>query len=404
MLSILAWRNVWRNKTRSLVITIAVMLGLLAGIFTIAFMNGMVNSRIQSITGTELSHIQIHAPGFSDNNQIDIQIPNTQPLRDSLSHLNQVSGVSERIVINCMIASAETGAGVLLKGVDRESEMKVSDLHHKIIEGEYLDSGYHHPIVISERLSQKLKVKLKNKVVITLQDEQQNIVSGAFRISGIFRTDNMMFDESVVWVQKADIGKLAGIERTSAHELAILLNDHRVAGPMAQSLSRIFPSLEIKDWQTLSPEAGYLVSAMNQYMYIFMSIVILALCFGIINTMLMTVMERIKELGMLKAMGMNRYKVFRMILLETVFLTLSGGIMGIMLGYLTCKYTAKQGIDLYFWKEAYAEIGYSTLVYPSIEFNNLIVIGLMILFMSIISAIYPAYKALKLKPYEAINS
>ena len=302
-----------------------------------------------------------------------------------------------------MVASAETGTGVKITGIDPEYEMKVTDLSSKIISGRYLDSTDRNSVVISEKLALKLKVSLKNKIIITVQDVNKNINGGAFRIAGIFRTDNSMFDEANIFVRGTDLSRLTGLKEHEAHEIAILLNKNET-DDATKILSGRFPNLEVKSWKQLSPEAGYLVSAMNQYMFIFIIVILIALCFGIINTMLMVIMERIHELGMLMAIGMNRLRVFAMIMLETVFLSLTGGITGLIIGYTAIKYFAKAGINLYFWKEAFSELGYSAYIYPVTDTKTIAITVILVMIAGIISALYPAYKALKLNPSEAIRT
>lgn len=403
MISSFAWRNLWRNKLRSLIIIAAVTLGIFAGIFLTAFTNGMINARIQSIISTEMSHIQIHQPGFLDNDQFSLLIENVDSIVNLVRETPEVVAVSKRIIINSMVASAETGTGVKITGIDPANENKVTDLSSKIITGKYLNSTDRNPVVISESLSQKLKVGLKNKIIITVQDVNKNITGGAFRVVGIYRTDNMMFDETNVFVRGTDLSRLTGLSGKETHEIAVLL-DKNETSKTVKALSEKLPGLEVRAWQQLSPEAGYLVSAMNQYMFIFIIVILIALCFGIINTMLMVIMERIHELGMLMAIGMNKIRVFNMIMLETVFLSLTGGIAGLIIGYVAISYFARAGINLFFWKEAFAELGYSSLVYPVIDSKTMVLTAIMVIFAGLISALYPAYKALKLNPSEAIRT
>ena len=403
MIPSFAWRNLWRNKLRSFIIIAAVTLGIFAGIFLTAFTNGMVNSRIQSIISTEMSHIQIHQPGFLDNDQFSLLIENADSVIKLVRETPDVVAATKRIIINSMVASAETGTGVKIIGIDPENEIKVTDLTSKIISGKYIDSTDRNSVVISERLAQKLKVGLKNKIIITVQDVNKNITGGAFRIVGIYRTDNVMFDEANIFVRGTDLSRLTGLSGKEAHEIAVLLNKNETSVAI-KALSEKLPGLEVRAWQQLSPEAGYLVSAMNQYMFIFIIIILIALCFGIINTMLMVIMERIHELGMLMAIGMNKVRVFNMIMLETVFLSLTGGITGLILGYAVISYVAKVGINLFFWKEAFAELGYSSFVYPVIDSKTMVLTAIMVIFAGLISALYPAYKALKLNPSEAIRT
>jgi putative ABC transport system permease protein len=404
MISSFAWRNLWRNKLRSSIIIAAITLGIFAGIFLISFTNGMVNDHIQSIIGTEMSHIQIHQPGFLNNDQFTLLIMQADSMVNFVKEIPGVVAASKRVIISSMVASAETGAGVRITGVDPDNERKVTQLSSKIIEGKYLDETGKNPVVISERLARKLKVRLKNKIIITVQDTSKNITAGAFRIAGIYRTDNLMFDEANLFVRNSDLYRLIGLKSPFAHEIAILLDNNNKTEEVEKIISADFPDLEVKDWQLLSPEAGYLVSAMNQYMYIFIVIILLALCFGIINTMLMVIMERVRELGMLMAIGMNRLRVFTMIMLETVYLSLTGGVLGIITGYVTSKYLGHTGINLYFWKDAFSELGYSSLVYPVIDSKTLVVTGIMVIIAGIISSLYPAYKALKINPSEAIRT
>jgi ABC-type antimicrobial peptide transport system permease subunit len=169
-------------------------------------------------------------------------------------------------------------------------------------------------------------------------------------------------------------------------------------------LSDSLPELEVKNWLQLSPDAGAMVGAMNQYTFIFTVIILLALCFGIVNTMLMVIMERIHELGMLMAIGMKRAKIFSMILLETILLSLTGGIAGIILGTLVIKLLGNHGINLYFWKEAFEPLGYSSLVYPVVENRVIVLTTVLVIIAGILSAVYPAIKAIRLKPASAIRT
>jgi ABC-type antimicrobial peptide transport system permease subunit len=145
-------------------------------------------------------------------------------------------------------------------------------------------------------------------------------------------------------------------------------------------------------------------SAMNYYLMIFMIIILLALGFGIVNTMLMAVLERIKELGMLKAVGMSRKRIFRMIMMETIFLGLTGAFVGMAISYLMIWWTGRTGLDLSsLYQEGFEAIGFSPILYPSIGPDSFIQITLMVILTGILASIYPARKALKLNPCEALR-
>ena len=400
----ISWRNIWRNKLRSLVVIIAITIGLIAGVFSTFFMKGWMEQRLNDVINTEISHIQVHHPKFKENNEFKYRIENIASKLEKIKKLKEVKGVSKRIIIHSMVASAETGTGVKIIGVDPEIEKDVSNIYEKIIEGKYFQGVSRNPVVIGKKLADKLDVKVRHKIVITVQDENGDITSGAFRVSGIYKTANTTYDGLTIFVRNIDITRLTSFDNSCAHEIAVLLKNNDNLDEVTKIISSISPKLETENWEVLSPEMGYMNEIMGIYMYIVVIIILLALCFGIVNTMLMVVLERVKELGMLMAIGMNKLRVFSMIILESVFLSLSGGVIGVFLGYLISLYFAKAGLDLSIWAEGLEAMGFAAIIYPVIEFESLITITGLVILTGIISALYPAYKALKLKPAEALTT
>ena len=404
MLWKLSWKNIWRNKLRSIIVMVASTLGVFASIFMTAFMNGMVDERIKSVINTEISHIQIHQPDFRDNNDFSLIINNADSMLGKVDRTIHVMASSKRIIISSLIASAKTNTDVNISGIVPENEKKVTNLHNMIVSGNYFDSKGKNQVVIGMSLAEKLKVTINDSIAISVQDINKNIVNDKFTVVGIYETDNTLFDEANAFVPYNDICKLTGLKDSQAHEIAILLDNNKQSTSVAETLKTAFPSFEVLDWMELSPEAGSLVSMMNQYMYVFIVIILLALGFSLINTMLMVVLERMKEFGILMAVGMSKAKICIMIMLETIYLSLSGGVLGTVISYLLCKHLEKAGMNLYFWKEAFSSLGYSSIIYPSISFQMISITTGMIILTAILSALYPAYKALKCKPAEAVRT
>lgn len=403
MLFSISWRNVWRSKLRSTVMLTAIALGITAGIFMTAFYKGMADQRINKAIRTEISNIQIHYPGFRQNKDINLYIPDARKITKQITGDPGVSGASSRLVISSMVASAESFAGTKISGVFPDEEKKVTNLYEKVVQGNYFTENRRNPVLISEKLAGKLKVKLGSKVVITLQDINNNIISGAFRIVGLFNTHDNIFDESNIFVKYDDLARLMNMPDGAAHEIAIATTSNENVNVVRKELSAKYPKLEVLSWYDLSPELGYLTDAMDLYMYIFIIIILLALLFGLVNTMLMVVLERIKEIGMLMAVGMNRLRIFLMIVLETVFLSLSGGVIGIIFGTLISNYFETHKIPLSLWASAYEDLGYDAFVYTSIDTNLVITITLLVLLTGLIGSLYPAYKALQNNPSEALR-
>jgi ABC-type lipoprotein release transport system permease subunit len=303
-----------------------------------------------------------------------------------------------------MAASAETASGVKISGVFPEKEKTVTNISTKIIDGKYFEGISKNPVVIGKKLAEKLNVKVRSKIILTIQDLDNNITSGAFRISGIYSTDNNMFDEANIFVRFLDIQKLTSFPENGAHEIAININNNENLPIIFKVVEEVTGNkLDVKTWKELSPEMNYLTEAMDMYMYIFIIIILMALLFGIINTMLMVVMERTKEIGMLMAIGMNKGKVFWMIVLESVLLSLTGGIVGIVIGAVSSKFGETHPIDLSMWAQGYQQLGYDAFVYTSLDPTMLINVTVLVIITGVIAAIYPAYKALKNDPADALR-
>lgn len=404
MLLSISWRNIWRNKVRSLVIIFSIALGIFAGVIAGAFFKGMADQRVQKVITTELSYIQIHNPGFEQTSDFTNFISNAEEIDDKIKKIPNITGVSRRMSVESMAASAETASGVLISGVFPEDEKTVTNISNKLIDGQYFDGIARNPVVIGKKLAEKLNVKVRSKIIITIQDLENNITSGAFRVAGIYSTDNNMFDESNVFVRFSDIQKLTNFPKNAAHEIAININDNENLASIITAVQNATGNkLDVKSWKELSPEMSYLTEAMDMYMYIFIIIILMALLFGIINTMLMVVMERTKEIGMLMAIGMNKGKVFSMIVFESVLLSLTGGIVGIIIGAVSAKFGETHPVDLSVWAQGYQQLGYDAFVYTSLDPEMLINVTVLVIITGIIAAIYPAYKALKNDPADALR-
>ncbi len=409
MLFLLAWKNVWRNKLRSLIVILSIVIGLLGGLFYLAFSNGMVQYQIGASIHTEIANIQIHNPKYLINNEIKFSISSSEEKIKKINSLETVEGASARIKSMVMISSAATGTGISLNGINVDQEKNVSDLHTKIIDGDYFQTKIRNPMVIGEKLANKLKVRVKSKVVVTTQDMSDNLTYGSFRVVGIYRTHNTMFDLANAFVLKEDMAELIQFDTTQTSQISILLTHNDFTDQTQKEIKSIFmdeinsEQITVRTWKEIYPVLKMLNDMTLQFTLIFVIIILVALSFGIINTMLMAIMERVREIGMLMAIGMSKINVFLMIMLETVFLSMTGGILGLLISWIVVSITNTTGIDLSSVAEGLNAIGYSSFVKPELGIFFYFLIGAMVIMTAILASIFPARKALKLKPSEAIR-
>lgn len=403
MILAIAWRNIWRNRLRSMVIIIAIAIGIFSGVFTWAFYRGMVDQRIQNAIITESSHIQVHHAEYLTNPDQKFYIRNLDSIMEITRKLTGVKAVTSRTLVNAMISSAETGSGVRIVGIYPEQEKQVTNTFTKLREGSYFETSSRTPLVLGAALAEKLSVRLRSRLVLTLQTMDGTLTSGLFRVEGIYKTSNTMYDEMNVFVRNTDLKRLIDLEESAGHELAVLLSQNDMLDPVAASLREDLPGLDCRTWREILPEVSLVEESMDLSMYIFLGVILAALVFGIVNTMLMAVLERIKELGMLMAIGMNKLRVFLMILLETVMLSLCGGIFGIVAGYLVTVIYSHKGIELARYAEAYERLGYESMIYPVPNLDIDIKVTIMVLLAAIVASLYPSWKAIHLKPAEALR-
>ena len=407
MIWIIAWKNIWRNKVRSLVIILAITLGLFGGVFSSAVMKGMVEQRIKEAVSRETGHIQIHNPKYIDDNEIQYAINGEAgQLEQQLDSFPEVNAWSSRIKFLAMANSANAGTGVMIYGINPEKEKQVTEISAMICDscGTYINRDKKNQIVVGKALAEKLKVHLRSKIVLTFQDQEGTLTGGAFRICGIYRTSNSVFDEMNVFVRKKDIARLLVTNPQNYQELVISLTNPDQVIAVQEELTTAFPDLLVRTWKEIDPMIGMMADLTAVWLYLFMAIILLALGFGIINTMLMTILERTRELGMLAAIGMNKRRIFLMIMLESVYLSLTGGAVGMALGYFLTLYTSYTGINLSSFAEGFEKIGYNPIMYPYLDLNFFISLTIMVICIGILASIYPAKKALKLNPAEAVRT
>ncbi len=246
--------------------------------------------------------------------------------------------------------------------------------------------------------------RLKAKVTITMMDTSGNMVPVTFRVHGIYKTSNSMFDGMNGFVLKDPLLKETGFGNDYIHEIAIICSDNNRAVEVAKMLRDVFPEQNIMSWKDLAPDLGYMNDIMRIMSMFYIGIILFALAFGIINTMLMAVLERSRELGMLMAIGMNKPRVFRMIMFESVFLTLTGAIVGMGISGILVAWLSEVGIPLTMWAEGLEAIGYSAIIYPVLTATNYADITVLVVITGVLSSLWPARKALQLNPAEALRT
>jgi ABC-type lipoprotein release transport system permease subunit len=405
MLWSIAWKNIWRNKTRSFVVIIAVFMGMIGGIFSSAVMNGAAVQRIKDAIRLEISHIRICIPAFKQDAGLEYYFTGSDKVAEGIGAMPWCEGVSRRTRIISMANTAVRTVPVQITGIVPSADKKVFDFATCICDscGEFLNDSSGSVVIIGDKLAENLKVKLKSKIIFTFQDKDGNITGAAFKVAGIFHTSNNLFNEFRVFVPGTVVSELVLLPEDAAHEIFVRVKDGYDVNHVKEMLKKALPGFSIESWDEIDPTMGMLNEMMAAMMYVFMVIILLALGFGIVNTMQMVVLERTRELGMLAAVGMKRGRIFSMIMLETILLTSTGALLGMAASAGLIAWTGSTGIDLTSISQGLEAAGFAAIIYPYLNPSFFAGVAVLVVLTAVVAAIIPARRATRLNPVEAIR-
>ncbi len=402
MLLKIAWRNIWRSRTRSIVIIIAVSLAVWATIALLSFSFGFVKSYVDNAVEHNTSHLQVHDSLYLENNEVQYYMNFNDTRFDEIMQIPEVKAGAYRSIVLGMVGNSKGSRGLQIKGVAPQLEDSLTGLSGMITAGDYFSSKGKNQILIGSKLAKKMGVKLRSKVVLTFQNLNGDMTAGAFRVKGFYSTKNDFNDNAIVFVKRSDLNRLLGNDAV-VHEMAFLLKNQKDLSTVQSKIQRLLPEEKVSTYREISPDVNLYETQMLSNVNIFIAIVMLALVFGLINTMLMAVLERYRELGVLMAVGMNRLRVFGMIFYETIMLTTVAAIPGLIAGWLTVMYFGNYGLDLSAFSSGMEKFGLASIVYPTLEGEIYFRMALAVWITAVVASVYPAWKAVRLRPVEAIR-
>ncbi len=399
----LSWRNLWRNHRRTLIMLAAISVGVWAMIFMTALMRGMVDDMLHQGIRNLPGHIQIHHPDFGDDPSVvnSIASPGGELLR-ALNH-PATRQWTARVKVPAVIASERESRGVKLLGVEPEAENLISGIGKQIIQGRFLNTIDDNGLVIGAKLAQRLETRLGKRVVIMSQDPDNNIADRGFRIVGIYKARLPAVEEINVYAARNTLQKLLRLgDRVS--EIVIIGDDFRDVETLYQNIKAATPeTLEVRTWYELDRYLGSMLNMMDGFVLVWIIIIFLALSFGLANTLAMAVFERTREIGLIQALGMRPGVIVYQILLESLLLLLIGLSIGNLLAVVTIL-PLESGIDVSAVAEGMAMMGASSILYPKLTFDDIIIANVVVIVLGSLTSILPAWRAAKLSPVQAINT
>lgn len=404
MLLKLAWRNIWRNYRRSLIIAAAICVGLAGTVLSQGFMVGMGRQMVENAIGSHIGDLQIHRRGYHINPVITSYIAEPDSVVRVVKDAPGVRAVAPRVLNFGLASSAEASSGVHVVGVDPSLEPDITFISRRIVEGRYLEPGDSLAVVIGRELAEKLQVHPGEKVVLMGQSLGPELGSGAFRVVGLFQTVSSEFDRSTVYIPIGAAQAMFGLGQRISEVVVRVRTQEELAGVQDFLRSRLGANrFEVLSWRDVAPILVKEYEVFIEFMYLFYLIIFIAVAFGVVNTMLMAVFERVQELGVLMAIGARPGLVFRMVLLESTMLGVVGVAIGNVIALPLVAVFGVHGLDLSIFADTLSSMGIGTLIYPTVTATDVIAAAISVIVTAVIAAIYPALKASRLQPVEAIR-
>ena len=411
MTCLLAWRNLWRHRARTLITGSAVAFLYALTLLGLGINDDAHRRMLEEATAAAGGDVLIHGLGFWETRASD------RVIRDADARLEIVGGVAgvhraiPRIHIDGLLSTSAGSAAALLTGLRPELEVDVTDPAADLTRGTFLADGGQGPLVLGSRLVELLELELGERVVLTASDPEGELVRALFHLSGIVETGIRGLDETAAYTTIEAARAAVGMEGMLS-QIGVLgepgAEPDRLAPTIEASLEgRGAGGLEILTWQEAVPEMVGFVELDDAFGFLFMLVLLVVVLFSITNTFLMAVMERVRELGLLGALGVGPYRIGRLLLMETLLLTGLAMGVGFILGYGGHLAVARWGISVASY--GIEEIEISGIDLADLVFHSSIVparwiaASLLVAGSTVASAFYPAWRASRLVPAEAMR-
>ena len=399
----MAWRNVWRNKRRTLLTVAAIAFAVAISVFMRGLQMGTYEQMIKNVIRINTGYLQIHKNGFWDNRTLRYTFKPNQHLSEILSGQAHITSFAQRVEADGLASAEENTNGVLIIGVDPQAE--ATTLKEKIKKGEFLSEEILEGTLIGEGLAKNLNTDLGGEITLLVQGFDGSLGAGVYNVEGIFRTGDPGLDRSVVFLHLTAAQELFWLgDRIS--QILVFVDDISNLKEVTQNLRAGLDTdtYEVMPWDELMPELVQLIAFDNASGQLFLMLLIIVVAFGILNTVLMSVFERVKEFGVMLALGMKPKKIVGLVFIESTLLALIGVIIGNLIGFGLNLYFSYHPISL---SESLAQVmeefGFTAKFFVKPTFSTFLEVTIAVFVVSLIMTIYPTIKATRFRPVEALR-
>ncbi|MBT8079865.1 MAG: ABC transporter permease [Gammaproteobacteria bacterium] len=398
----LAWRNLWRNHRRTIIMVGAITLGVWAMIFMTALIRGMVDNMITDGLRALPGHVQVHHPAFRDDPSVENLIGVSDAEIRRRFESTDIESWASRVKVPAVITSERESRGIVLFGIDPAREVGISFVADDMSDGRFLEDESDSGIVIGAKLADTLETEVGKRVVLMSQDPDNEVADRGFRVVGLFDASLDAFEETMVFAGKETLQRMLKIG-DAVSEVAVQGDDYRDVTALTDEVRQLFSgNEEVLPWAELDSYLGSMLDVMDGFVLVWMVVIFMALSFGLVNTLVMAVFERVREIGLMMALGMRPGSILAQIVVESILLLLVGLLFGNLIAYASIE-PLKTGIDVSIVAEGMEMMGVSTVLYPKMMLKDVLLANAVVLVLGFLASLSPAWRASRYEPIEAIT-
>jgi ABC-type lipoprotein release transport system permease subunit len=403
----MAWRNIWRNRRRSILTISAIGFACVLLVFVLSLQFGMYNAMINAAVKILTGAFQVQAQGYQENRNIWQVIPDPDAVGRVLDRTNGVTAYTFRTTAFSLAASADRTYGVMVTGIVPEREARVSTLKNMIRKGTYLESGDADQAVLGDLLAKNLKVDVGDAITLLGQGRDGSVAAGVLTVKGIFKSGQDALDRNSLYMPLSYFQEMYFMNG-AVHQAVALTPSVWHAWDVADQVRAEIQTapgavpLAVLDWKQLTPGLAQSILLDLTSGMIFYAFLLIVVAFSILNTFLMVIFERTREFGVLMAMGITVERLMRLLLAESMIMTLIGVAAGTVAGAFVTLYFQTHGIDMGA-SEMFRQYGIPGRIHPFLNPISAVAGPVMVIFITFWMALYPALKVRKLRPAEAMK-
>ena len=398
----IAWASLVRRSTRSVLVVMMIAVSLWGLFFMEGIYDGMTEQMINNAIRSDSGHISLFGEGYRLDPDLSRQVDDVAVVDSLLTRDSRVLSYVKRLKQDGLVATAHYSRGVAIFGVDLAAEEKHGRLKGYLSQGEFSFGKKGRGAIIGFKLADKLQVRIGSKVVLSAQDSHGEVSAAPLKVRGILKTNNMALDENAVFIGDKKARKLLAMD-DGVSQVGVILHDEAQIAGLQQELRRQFPHLEILRWDELYPALMQSRVMMEGFNLVTSLLIFCVAALGIFGVMLVSVLERLREFGIMLAIGTRFSQLRNIIFVESFFLGFIGFSLGSLVGGATLYFFKVNGLDLSMFSDAFDEFGMDAVTYAIIRPGYFVMALAAVTLATFLSVLIPLRVLKKSKPIEAIN-